>query len=70
MAHHVVAIQTCSTRDSEGITVRLKAGAVYRSTDPIVRHRPDLFTPLDITTTVEQATKSPGEKRTTKRPAR
>lgn len=69
MAHHVKAISTCSTAGPGGIVVRLRAGTIHRSDEPIVIHRPDLFAPIDMGEEVEQATRAPGEKRNTRRPA-
>jgi hypothetical protein len=56
-------------RNADGIVVRLRAGHMYRSDDPIVLLHPDLFEPVEIPT-VEQATRNPGQKRTTRRPAK
>ena len=68
MAHHLTATSNCSVRNADGIIVRLRAGHIYRSDDPVVRLHPDLFEPVEIP--VEQATKNPGQKRTTRRPAK
>lgn len=69
MAHHLTATTNCSVRNADGIVVRLRAGHMYRSDDPIVLLHPDLFEPVEIPT-VEQATRNPGQKRTTRRPAK
>ena len=55
----------------EGLSIHLTPGAPWDASDPFVRARPELFseTPTTIhrTTTVEQATAGPGERRMTKR---
>ena len=56
----------------EGLIVRLMPGQPWAADDPFVKARPDLFTvdPAFVhrTTTapVEQATRRPGERRTTR----
>ncbi len=70
----VFATSTCSVRHAGNI-VRLEAGQCWASDDPFVIARPELFadTPSTVFRTaprgvvVEQATKAPGERRTTKR---
>lgn len=69
MAYHVQCTSDCSVRNAEGIIIRLRAGTIYRSDDTIVRLHPNLFIGIEIDE-VEQATRNPGQKRTTKRPAK
>jgi len=71
---YVYAAGTLSVR-AEPEPVRLVAGEAWDADDPFVRAHPDLFTdaPLTVRRTVparverpvEQATRAPGEKRTT-----
>lgn len=61
----------------DGVRTRVAEGAVYDSTDPVVKEHEELFaapetvirskTPAASRPTVESATAAPGEKRTTKR---
>ena len=62
---HVVAIATLVTSDRSGNRIRLQEGTVWDANDPFVRHRPDLFRPLDgeRRAPVEQASAAPGEVR-------
>lgn len=72
----VFALSTCTTTDpATGLIVRLREGELWAANDPFVKVRPDLFgaQPERVRRTmpaqapVEQASKAPGEKRTTKR---
>ena len=73
----VFALSTCVTTDpATGLIVRISEGEPWAAGDPFVKARPDLFgaQPERIRRTVpaappviEQASKAPGEKRTTKR---
>lgn len=70
MAATVIAAQTCSSRDpNTGLIVRLIEGQAWDADDPFVKARPQLFrfTETSSRSTVEQATKAPGEKRETRR---
>ena len=60
---YVVANTTCSTALLNGTRVRLRAGVLHSTDEPIVQQRPDLFDRLDSDSRVEQTTKAPGEKR-------
>jgi len=68
MAYHVQCTSNCSVRNADGIVIRLRAGTIYRQDDTIVKLHPNLFIGID-TGGVEQATRNPGQKRNTKRPA-
>lgn len=72
----VFALATLATTDpATGLIVRTVEGEPWAAQDPFVKARPDLFgdQPERIRRTVafvpiiEQASKAPGEKRTTKR---
>lgn len=72
----VFALATCATSDpTTGLIIRTVEGEPWAAGDPFVKARPDLFgdQPERIRRTVpampvvEQASKAPGEKRTTKR---
>jgi hypothetical protein len=72
----VFALVTCSTTNpNTGLIVRVSEGEPWAANDPFVKARSDLFgaQPEKIRRTVpmvpivEQASKAPGEKRTTKR---
>jgi hypothetical protein len=72
----VFALSTCSTTDPQtGLIIRVVEGEPWAANDPFVKARSDLFgsQPERIRRTVpavpvvEQASKAPGEKRTTKR---
>jgi|GEM_PF-1509560 hypothetical protein len=72
----VFALSTCSTTDPQtGLIIRVVEGEPWAANDPFVKARPDLFgaQPERIRRTIpaapviEQASKAPGEKRTTKR---
>ena len=72
----VFALSTCTTTDpATGLIVRVSEGEPWAAQDPFVKARPELFgaVPERIRRTVpylppvEQASKAPGEKRTTKR---
>lgn len=65
----VFARGTCVTTDpATGLIVRMREGQAFSADDTIVTARPNLFTPRPITrSSVEQATKAPGEKRGIKR---
>lgn len=66
----VHAAQTCSSRDpNTGMIVRLIEGQAWDANDPFVKARPQLFifTNASTRSTVEKATKAPGEKRETRR---
>ena len=72
----VFALATCATTDpATGLIVRTIEGEPWAANDPFVKARSDLFgeQPDRIRRTVfgqpivEQASKAPGEKRTTKR---
>ena len=70
MSATVVAAQTCSSRDpNTGLVVRLVKGQVWDADDPFVKTRPQLFifTEAASRSSVEKATKAPGEKRETRR---
>ena len=69
MTQHVQCTTTGSVLNSDGLPVRLRAGTVYRADDEIVLLHPKLFASLEPSP-VEQATKNPGQKRATKRPAK
>jgi hypothetical protein len=62
---HVVANSTCTTALSNGVRIRLQQGHIHSDDEQIVRERPDLFDPL-AKPAVEQTTRAPGEKRTTR----
>ena len=74
MSSITFAAITGSVRYGES-TIRLVAGQPWDGDDPFVKQRPDLFdsTPSFVHRTaptgviVEQATRAPGERRTTKR---
>ena len=69
----VHAAQTCSSTDpATGMIVRLVQGEPWNADDPFVKARPQLFIFTDVPTrsTVESATKAPGEKRETRRVAK
>ena len=72
----VFALTTCSTVDpATGIIIRVSAGEPWAADDPFVKAKPDLFgmipnkirRTIDAPPVVEQASKAPGAKRTTKR---
>jgi hypothetical protein len=72
----VFALSTCSTTDpATGLIVRVSEGEPWAASDPFVKAKPELFgaVPKRIRRTVpfqppvEQASKAPGEKRTTRR---
>lgn len=70
MASTVIAAQTCSSRDPEtGLVVRLIEGQAWSADDPFVKARPQLFIFPDTAkrSTVESASKAPGEKRDVRR---
>ena len=71
MAGIVYATQTVTTF-SNGAKVRVVKDDPWRADDPFVSERPDLFgdEPDDVVGTVEQATATPGERRSTKRAAK
>jgi hypothetical protein len=68
----------------DGVRVNLTAGEAWHADDPVVRARPDLFSDVpprlhtlsggvktaSRNTEVEQATAGPGERRSTRAPAR
>jgi hypothetical protein len=63
---HFRAKDACFFDHPELGPVNLSANAVYPADDPVVRARPDLFTPLEADRQrppVEQATAAPGEVR-------
>lgn len=67
---HVVSLYDCSSKDpSSGLVYRLRKGEVWKADHPLVIARPHLFDRA-AGTGVEQATKSPGEKREVKRVTR
>jgi hypothetical protein len=72
----VFALSTCSTTNpATGVIVRVVEGEPWAADDPFVAAKPDLFGTIpnkirrtvDAPPVVEQASKAPGEKRTTKR---
>ena len=62
---HVIANSTCTTALANGVRVRLSKGHIHSDDEQIVRERPELFDKL-AKPAVEQTTKAPGEKRTTR----
>lgn len=60
-----VASATCSTTHPDtGVIIRLRKGDLFPADHPLVKARPAMFEPLAaVVARVEQATKSPGEKR-------
>lgn len=75
---YVYALSSCAVRWRDR-TIRLTRGTPWRSDDPFVKDRPELFsrkppvvassTPASASRDVEQATAAPGEKRRVKKSA-
>lgn len=71
----VYAASTCGASTAEGIGVNLRAGDPWAADDPFVLARPELFSdeppgpefPRRTVHVVEQATREPGERRTSRR---
>lgn len=63
-------VSCTTTHPDTGVVVRLRRGEVRAATDPLVRARPGVFEPVTLEgeQPIEQATKRPGEKRSTPRP--
>lgn len=69
MAKQVVCNSTCTTRDKDGMIVRLRANTVWDADHPFVKFRPDFFDGVEVASRpVETATAVPGEKRKAGRP--
>lgn len=67
----VYAAANCGTETAEGLTVNLRRGDCWAADDPFVLSHPSLFQEEAIprrtvaAPVVEQATRNPGERRTT-----
>lgn len=58
-----------TTHPQTGMRVHLRKDAPWPADDPLVVSRPDLFASLEELSGVEQASKAPGERRRSRRPA-
>ena len=69
MAKQVVCNSTCTTRDKDGLIIRLRERTVWDADHPFVKFRPEFFDGAEIVSRpVEAATAVPGEKRKAARP--